>query len=133
MPIEPTNLYLDVYKADQDSESDNGPILVCCRCSDWALERHFSAEVAEHVATLRAEIDALKKAQAPYPFLHGVSDTKTMKQMHVNVRGNPHTLGDRCRNVSWRFCRRPIKSRLRTAAAAWSWPMTLRPARWRRA
>ncbi len=61
---------------------------------DWALERHFSAEVTEHVATLRAEIEALKKAQAPYPFLHGASDTKTMKEMHVNVRGNPHTLGD---------------------------------------
>ncbi len=94
MPIERTNLYLDVYKADQDSESDTRPDPGLLSLRDWALERHFSAETAEHVATLRAEIEALKKAQAPYPFLHGASDTKTMKEMHVNVRGNPHTLGD---------------------------------------
>ena len=100
MPIEPTNLYLDVYKADLDSDNDQKPDPGLLSLQGWDLERHFSAEVAEHVATLRAEIDALKKAQAPYPFLHGVSDTKTMKQMHVNVRGNPHTLGDQ---VSERF------------------------------
>ena len=94
MPIERTNLYLDVYEADQDSESDHTPDPGLLSLRDWALERHFSAETAEHVATLRAEIEALKKAQAPYPFVHGVSDTKTMQEMHVNVRGNPHTLGD---------------------------------------
>jgi hypothetical protein len=94
MPIERTNLYLDVYKADQESENDQKPDPGLLSLQGWALERHFSAEVSEHVATLRAEIDALKKAQAPYPFLHGVGDTKTMQTMHVNVRGNPHTPGD---------------------------------------
>ena len=94
MPIERTNLYLDVYKFDQDSESDTRPDPGLLSLRDWALERHFSAETTEHVATLRAEIEALKKAQAPYPFLHGASDTKTMQEMHVNVRGNPHTPGD---------------------------------------
>jgi Protein of unknown function (DUF1549)/Protein of unknown function (DUF1553)/Planctomycete cytochrome C len=94
MPIERTNLYLDVFKADQESENDQKPDPGLLSLHDWALERHFSAEVAEHVAALRAEIDALKKAQVPYPFLHGVGDTKTMQTMHVNVRGNPHTPGD---------------------------------------
>jgi hypothetical protein len=94
MPIEPTNLYLDVYRADQDSESDTRPDPGLLSLHDWALERHFSTETAEHVAALRAEIDALKKAQAPYPFLHGASDASAMKEMQVNVRGNPHTLGD---------------------------------------
>jgi hypothetical protein len=94
MPIERTNLYLDVYKADQESENDQKPDPGLLSLQDWALERHFSAEVTEHVAALRSEIDALKKAQAPYPFLHGVGDTKTMQTMHVNVRGNPHAPGD---------------------------------------
>jgi mono/diheme cytochrome c family protein len=94
MPIERTNLYLDVFKADQESENDQKPDPGLLSLHDWALERHFSAEVAEHVTALRAEIDALKKAQAPYPFLHGVGDTKTVQTMHVNVRGNPHTPGD---------------------------------------
>jgi hypothetical protein len=94
MPIERTNLYLDVFKADQESENDQKPDPGLLSLQAWALERHFSAEVTEHVATLRAEIDALKKAQVPYPFLHGVGDTKTAQTMHVNVRGNPHTPGD---------------------------------------
>ncbi len=33
MPIEPTNLYLDLFQADLDSESDKRPIRVCCRCA----------------------------------------------------------------------------------------------------
>ena len=94
MPIERTNVYLDVYKADQESENDQKPDPGLLSLQGWALERHFSAEVTEHVAALRAEIEALKKAQAPYPFLHGVGDTKTIQSMHVNVRGNPHTPGD---------------------------------------
>jgi Protein of unknown function (DUF1553)/Protein of unknown function (DUF1549)/Planctomycete cytochrome C len=94
MPIEPTNLYLDLFKADLDSESDQLPDPGLLSLRGWELERHFSTETAEHVATLRAEIETLKKAQVPYPFLHGVTDTKTMKEMNVNVRGNPHTLGD---------------------------------------
>jgi hypothetical protein len=94
MPIEPTNLYLDLYKGDLESENDQKPDPGLLSLQEWALERHFSAEMTEHIATLRAEIEALKKAQAPYPFLHGASDTKTLKEMHVNVRGNPHTLGD---------------------------------------
>jgi hypothetical protein len=94
MPIERTNLYLDVYAADLDSDSDQRPDPGLLSLHDWALERHFSAEVAEHIAALRAEIEGLKKAQAPYPFLHGAADSSAMQTMHVNVRGNPHTPGD---------------------------------------
>jgi mono/diheme cytochrome c family protein len=94
MPIDRANLYLDVFLADLDMESDQHPDPGLLSVHDWSLERHFSAEVAEHVATLRAEIEALKKTQVPYPFLHGAMDTQAMRQMHVNVRGNPHTLGD---------------------------------------
>jgi hypothetical protein len=94
MPIERTNLYLDVFQVDLDSDSDQRPDPGLLSLHDWALERHFSAEVTDHVATLRAELEALKKAQAPYPFLHGAADSSTLQTMHVNVRGNPHTLGD---------------------------------------
>jgi mono/diheme cytochrome c family protein len=94
MPIDRANLYSDLYRADLDSESDTRPDPGLLSLREWALERHFSAETTEHVATLRAEIEALKKAQVPYPFLHGATDTKTIETMHVNIRGNSHTLGD---------------------------------------
>jgi mono/diheme cytochrome c family protein len=94
MPIDRANLYSDLFRADLDSESDQRPDPGLLSLRDWDLERHFSAETAEHVATLRAEIEALKKAQAPYPFLHGAADMTAMRTMHINVRGNSHTLGD---------------------------------------
>lgn len=94
MPIDRANLYSDLFRADLDSESDQRPDPGLLSLHGWDLERHFSAETAEHVAAMRAEIDALKKAQAPYPYLHGAADMDKMRTMHVNIRGNSHTLGD---------------------------------------
>ena len=94
MPLERTNLYLDLFLADLDSESDQRPDPGLLSLREWSLERHFSPDVSEHVATLRAEIEALKKALPPFPLVHGVGDTKTMQTMHVNVRGNPNVPGD---------------------------------------
>ncbi len=94
MPLERTNLYLDVFLIDLDSDSDQKPDPGLLSLHDWSLERHFSAEVLEHVTTLRSDIEALKKAQPQFPFIHGVSDTKTNGAMHVNVRGNPNVAGD---------------------------------------
>lgn len=94
MPIDRANLYMDLFRADLDSESDQKPDPGLLSLHDWTLERHFSAETADHVAALRAEIEALKKAQSPYPFLHGAADMAAMRTMHINIRGNSHTLGD---------------------------------------
>jgi hypothetical protein len=94
MPIDRANLYSDLFRADLDSDNDQHPEPGLLALQDWALERHFSAETAEHVAALRAEIEALKKAEVPYPFLHGAADNATLRTMHVNIRGNSHTLGD---------------------------------------
>jgi hypothetical protein len=102
MPRERANLYLDLFKADLESENDQKPKPGLLSLHDWALERHFLAEVSEHVAALRSEIEALKKAQAPFPYSHGVGDAKAMQTMHVNVRGNPNVPGD---EVGARFLR----------------------------
>ena len=53
MPIERANLYLDVFVYDLDQESDQKPDPGLLALHDWALERHFSAETAEHVTALR--------------------------------------------------------------------------------
>jgi hypothetical protein len=94
MPRERAALYLDIFVADQDSESDTRPDPGLLSLRDWSLERHFSPEVVEYVAGLRSEIEVLKKALPPYPYLHGVSETKAIEHMHVNVRGNANVLGD---------------------------------------
>ena len=94
-PLERSNVYLDIFVYDLDSESEQKPDPGLLSLKDWSLERHFSTEVTEHIASLRAEIEALKKAlPQQYPFVHGAGDTKTIAKMHVNVRGNPNNLGD---------------------------------------
>ena len=94
MARERANLYLDVFVYDVESESDQRPDPGLLSLRDWSLERHFSGEISEHVAGMRSEIEALKKALPPYPFLHGASDTKTIQNPRVNLRGSPVNLGD---------------------------------------
>ena len=46
------------------------------------------------VKTLQAELDQLKKERPPkYPFIHGLTEGKTIANMKVHLRGNPATLG----------------------------------------
>ncbi len=94
-PLERSNLYLDIFVYDLESETEQKPDPGLLALKGWSLERHLSPEAAEHVATLRTEIEALKKAlPQQYPFVHGAGDTKTIQNMHVNLRGNPNNLGD---------------------------------------
>jgi hypothetical protein len=97
MPRERANLYMDLFKADLESDNNQKPDPGLLSLKEWSLERHFSSEVSEHVTALRTQIEALKKALAQFPFVHGVDDNKTMQTMHVNVRGNPNVLGDEVR------------------------------------
>jgi hypothetical protein len=94
MPRERASLYLDLFVADQDSDSDTRPDPGLLSMHGWNLERHFSPEILDHVTAMRAEIEALKKALPPYPYLHGATETAAMQRMHVNVRGNANVLGD---------------------------------------
>jgi hypothetical protein len=95
LPLERSNLYLDIFVYDLESESEQKPDPGLLALKGWSLERHLSSEAAEHVASLRGQIEALKKAMPQqYPFVHGVGDTKAIQIMRVNLRGNPNNLGD---------------------------------------
>ncbi len=95
LPLERSNLFLDIFVYNLESETEQKPDPGLLALRGWSLERHLSSEAAEHVASLRAQIEALKKAlPQQYPFVHGVGDTKAIQNMHVNLRGNPNNLGD---------------------------------------
>lgn len=92
---ERTNLFLDVFAIDLDSENDQLPEPGLLSLKEWSLDRHLSGETAEYVASLKVEIEALKKAlPQDYPFIHGVTDAATILNTHVNMRGSPYSLGD---------------------------------------
>ena len=60
----------------------------------WELKRRLSPQWQEYLAALNTQIDEAKKALPPYPFVNGVADQPKPVDVRLNLRGNPHNLGD---------------------------------------
>ena len=94
LPTEQASLWVDLFmhSLNSDEEKPEPGLFVF---GDWALKRRLGAEWREHITKLEHQIEALKKSLEPqYPFVHGVSDKTKPVNIAVNLRGNPHTLGD---------------------------------------
>ncbi len=59
------------------------------------LLRFLSAEQKGKLEAMEAELAALEKAlPAEYPYLMGLADNGKVENVKLNIRGNPHALGD---------------------------------------
>jgi len=59
------------------------------------LLRFLTAEEKAKLDSLQAEITTLTKAMPPeYPYLMGLKDEENPKNIKLNLRGNPHALGE---------------------------------------
>ena len=76
----------------EDSTSKYRPGVFSFR--GWELKRRLSPQWQEYLNTLDDQIAAAKKAVPPYPFVNGVADLPKPVDVRLNVRGNPHSLGD---------------------------------------
>src|SRR5260370_31601043 len=94
LPTEEASLWVDLFMRSMNSDDEKPePGLFVFR--EWALKRRLSAEWREYITSLEQQIAALKKSLEPrYPFVHGISDEPKPVNISVNLRGNPHTLGD---------------------------------------
>ena len=99
MPMERTNLWMDVFVRDLDDPMLPGviqkfkPGLLAFR--GWGLERQLSAERRAYLTAMREDIESFKKAMpAPYPYVHGVADQEKPVDLPVSLRGNPTNLGE---------------------------------------
>jgi mono/diheme cytochrome c family protein len=99
MPVERTNLWVDVFVRDLDDPMLPGvtqkfrPGLLAFR--GWGLERQLSAERRAYLTALREDIENFRKAMpAQYPYVHGVADYEKPVDLPVSLRGNPHNLGE---------------------------------------
>ncbi|MFN7998147.1 MAG: PSD1 and planctomycete cytochrome C domain-containing protein [Bryobacteraceae bacterium] len=96
LPSDRASLWLDLFMrasdaAEDDDKADPGVFAF----HSWALERRMAPEWREHVKTLKARIDQLKKdLPKEYPFIHGAGDKPVPVNMAVNLRGSPYSLGD---------------------------------------
>jgi mono/diheme cytochrome c family protein len=94
LPTEQASLWLDLFMfaLNSDEQKPEPGLFVF---GDWGLKRRLGAEWREYIANLEHQIEALKKSLDPqYPFVHGISDKPKPVNMAVNLRGNPHTLGE---------------------------------------
>ncbi|MBL8208243.1 MAG: PSD1 domain-containing protein [Blastocatellia bacterium] len=99
MPVDRTNLWMDVFMRDLDEPDLPGaankfrPGLL--RFTGWGLERQLSAERRAYLVALREDIMNFQKAMpAQYPYVHGVADREKPVNLPVSLRGSPTSLGD---------------------------------------
>jgi len=100
LPVEKNNLWTDVFQRDLQDGFDPAqmfdrikPGLLSFR--GWGLERQLGADRRRYIDALRADLEALRKAQPPkYAFVHGVGDVDKPVNLKVSRRGSPYNLGD---------------------------------------
>ena len=96
LPTEQASLYVDLFirSIDSDDNERAKPGLFVFR--GWGLTRRLSPEWQQHIDDLNAQVDRLEKAtkEVTYPFIHGVADKPKPVDVDINLRGNPHSLGD---------------------------------------
>jgi mono/diheme cytochrome c family protein len=97
LPTEKANLWVDLFLRSLDSADDERakPGLFVFR--GWGLTRRLSPEWQDHMEALNKQIEELQKGDKDaekFPFVHGVADKPKPIDVAVNLRGNPHNLGD---------------------------------------
>ncbi len=94
LPTEKASLYVDIFLYSLES-GEQRPLPGLLVFTDWSLKRRLNADWRDYITDLEHQIEALKKSLDPqYPFVHGLSDKPKPVNIAVNLRGNPHTLGD---------------------------------------
>jgi len=97
MPLERMNLWTDVFSRNLDDTvtdpSRVKPGLLTFR--GWGLERRLGADRRTLIQGLRDDIAAMTKAlPEQYPYVHGVRDVETPRDLPVALRGSPYRAGD---------------------------------------
>jgi Protein of unknown function (DUF1549)/Protein of unknown function (DUF1553)/Planctomycete cytochrome C len=98
---EETYLWRDVFETDLpelgmiNANADDKKKPGLLKLTDWTLEKRLPADMAAHVAKMRADIEAFKKAMPQqYAFVYGLEDNKQPSDLKVFVRGNPYNFGE---------------------------------------
>ena len=94
LPTEQASLWVDLFMMSLNSD-DEKPQPGLFVFYGWGLKRRLNAEWRDYITNMEHEVDALKKSLDPqYPFAHGLADKSKPVNIAVNLRGNPHNLGE---------------------------------------
>jgi len=94
LPREKFVLWTDLFQEQEGARPDKKEPGVL-HYKEETVERFLKGEWWEHLAQLRAELEALKKSKPePYPFIHGIRDSARPHDIKTNIRGNAYALGE---------------------------------------
>jgi mono/diheme cytochrome c family protein len=94
IPIDEAKLYSDIFVMQSGDEEKYKPgVLVF---TGWDLSSRLGPAWQSYIESQQKEIAELKKKVGPenYPYVHGMADKPQIQDIKLNVRGNPHSLGD---------------------------------------
>ena len=95
IPLPEAKLYSDIFvtrNGDQETKFVPGVLVFV----GWDLSRRLGPAVQAYIESQQKEIGELKKKVGPdnYPYVHGMADKPQIQDVKLNLRGNPHSLGD---------------------------------------
>jgi mono/diheme cytochrome c family protein len=95
IPTDEANLYLELF-VTQSGEGDTKFKPGVMVFTGWDLRRRLNPEWQEFLADREKQIATLQKDLAPdsFPYVHGMDDKPQIVDVKLNVRGNPHSLGE---------------------------------------
>jgi len=94
LPTEEASLWVDLFMMSLNSDEEK-PTPGLFVFYEWGLKRRLNAEWQNYITDMEKELETLKKSLEPrYPFVHGLTDKLKPVNIAVNLRGNPHNLGE---------------------------------------
>ena len=95
IPVPEAKLYSDIFvtrSGDQEERFKPGVLVFV----GWDLTSRLNPAMQAYIEAQQKEIGDLRKKTGPenYPYVHGMADKPKIEDVKLNVRGNPHSLGD---------------------------------------
>ena len=95
IPIDEAKLYSDIFvtrSGDEEAKFQPGVLVFV----GWDLISRLGPPLQSYISDQQKEIAELKKKVGPenYPYVHGMADKPQIEDVKLNLRGNPHNLGD---------------------------------------
>ena len=96
MTPEKANFYTDLFlRSLQDDPEDDHARPGLFAFNGWGLRRRLGPAEQMYLADADAQVKKLKQdLPEEFPFVHGMADKPKLQNIALNLRGNPHSLGD---------------------------------------
>jgi mono/diheme cytochrome c family protein len=94
LPADEAKLYAELFislSGEQEEKFKPGVMVAM----GWGLTRRVGPQFQAYIDAQQKKISALDKElkDATYPYVNGMNDKPKVEDVHLNIRGNPHSMG----------------------------------------